>query len=218
VGSQIAETILAHERVSKGEANARAEELLTQVGIPDPGQRLHEYPHQLSGGMQQRIMIAIALSCRPKLLIADEPTTALDVTIQAQILDLLKTLKAQHGMSVMFITHDLGVLAGIADRVAVMYAGQIVEQATTPQLFASPSHPYSQGLLRAVPRLDQPSQQLIGIPGSVPDATDWPTGCRFHPRCPERFEPCDHEPPFLADLPSGARCRCWLTAPSGAPT
>ncbi len=218
VGFQIAETILAHEQVKKKEAFERAEELLTLVGISDPAERMREYPHQMSGGMQQRVMIAIALSCQPQLLIADEPTTALDVTIQAQILDLLTDLKQRFKMSVMFITHDLGVLAGIADRVAVMYAGQIVEEATTEQLFAQPAHPYTQGLLRAVPRVDRPTDKLVGIPGAVPSAADWPGGCRFHPRCGSRFEPCDGEMPSLCELDSGQRSRCWLHDPVRANT
>jgi oligopeptide/dipeptide ABC transporter ATP-binding protein len=213
VGSQIVEALRAHRDVSKAHARKRTVELLELVGIPDPGHRFSEYPHQMSGGMQQRVMIAMALSCQPKLLIADEPTTALDVTIQAQILDLLADLKQQFNMSVVFITHDLGVLASVADRVIVMYAGQIVEHATVRDLFAKPAHPYTQGLLRAVPRLDRPIGRLEGIEGSVPDAAHWPSGCRFHPRCPKAFDPCPTEPPPAFDIGERHQARCWLCDP-----
>src|SRR5438128_8387311 len=187
VGDQIAEAAIVHQRLSRRAARARAVEMLTLVGIPDPQERVDHYPHQMSGGMRQRVMIAMALICRPQLLIADEPTTALDVTIQAQILELLDRLQRELGMAVMLITHDLGVVAGTADRVVVMYAGQVVEQAPTVELFAHPVHPYTEGLLAAVPRLDAPSLSLRTggrgplhrIPGQVPAATAWPDGCRF---------------------------------------
>ena len=217
IGSQIVEAIRAHEHVSKNEATKRSVELLTVVGIPDPDHRMKDYPHQMSGGMQQRVMIAMALSCRPKILIADEPTTALDVTIQAQILDLLIDLKARFGMSVLFITHDLGVLAGIADRVAVMYGGKIVEHCEVRTIFERPSHPYTQGLLAAVPRIDRPNAQLQGIPGAVPTATQWPPGCRFHPRCSQRIDRCGAESPPDVTTGSGHVARCWVAKPAETP-
>ncbi|HEY6853772.1 MAG TPA: ABC transporter ATP-binding protein, partial [Gemmatimonadales bacterium] len=176
VGDQIAEAAIIHQGLSRSAARARAIEMLTLVGLPDPAERVDHYPHQLSGGMRQRVMIAMALVCHPKVLIADEPTTALDVTIQAQILELLERLQRDLGMAIMLITHDLGVVAGTADRVVVMYAGQVVETATTTELFARPRHPYTEGLMAAVPRVDTPREQLRAIPGSVPAATEWPTG------------------------------------------
>src|SRR5437016_11052449 len=192
--------------------------MLKLVGIPGPAQRVDHYPHQMSGGMRQRVMIAMALVCHPKVLIADEPTTALDVTIQAQILELLERLQAELGMAIMLITHDLGVVAGSADRVVVMYAGQVVEQAPTPELFARPLHPYTEGLLASVPRLDAPPARargrLHGIPGQVPAASDWPGGCRFHPRCPYAWDRCRDEEPPLLDASTGEpgihSVRCWL--------
>jgi peptide/nickel transport system ATP-binding protein len=213
VGYQIAETILAHRAVTKREAWTRTEELLDLVGIADPHLRAKDYPHEMSGGMQQRVMIAMALSCQPKLLIADEPTTALDVTVQAQILDLLIDLRARFGMAVVFITHDLGVLARIADRVAVMYAGRIVEQGPVREIFQQPAHPYTVGLLAAVPRTDRPRQALTGIPGAVPSATAWPAGCRFHPRCPRAFEPCATDTPPSFTVATQHSATCWLHAP-----
>ena len=213
IGLQITETLHAHRKIEKSAAKRRAIELLDMVGIPEPGERLSAYPHQLSGGMQQRVMIAIALSCEPKLLIADEPTTALDVTIQAQILSLLRDLKAQLGMSMVLITHDLGVVAGVADRVAVMYGGQIVEEAPTGQLFTSPQHPYTRALLDAIPRLDRVTDRLPAIPGSVPPATAWPSGCRFHPRCAQVLDRCATDPPEVFAAPPGQHTRCWLSAP-----
>jgi oligopeptide/dipeptide ABC transporter ATP-binding protein len=212
VGSQIAEAIRAHQPVSKRAATDRAVELLGMVRIPEPERRIREYPHQLSGGMQQRVMIGMALSCEPDVLIADEPTTALDVTIQAQILELLVELKERLSMAVLFITHDLGVLAGVADRVAVMYGGQIVEQGDVRQVFTLPTHPYTQGLLAAVPRIDRPGD-LQGIPGSVPTATAWPGGCRFHPRCARRVSQCLDVPPQV-ELEAGHTARCWLAGES----
>ncbi len=214
IGSQIVEAIRAHESVSKNEAINRAVELLAVVGMPDPDGHMKDYPHQMSGGMQQRVMIAMALSCRPKILIADEPTTALDVTIQAKILDLLEDLKARFGMSIIFITHDLGVLAGIADRVAVMYGGKIVEHGEVRTIFERPAHPYTQGLLAAVPRVDRPKAQLQGIPGAVPTATEWPSGCRFHPRCGQRIDRCSAESPPEVTIGAGHAARCWVAKPA----
>jgi len=197
--------------LSRGAARARAIDMLRLVGIPDPETRVDDYPHQLSGGMRQRVVIAMALVCRPQILIADEPTTALDVTIQAQILELLERLQAELGMAVMLITHDLGVVAGTADRVVVMYAGQVVETASTPELFARPRHPYTEGLLASIPRLDRPADRLYSIPGNVPAATHWPAGCRFHPRCPHAWDKCrSEEPPLLDAGTPGHTTRCWL--------
>jgi len=210
VGDQIAEAAIIHQGLSRKAARARAIEMLTLVGMPDPAERVDHYPHQLSGGMRQRVMIAMALVCHPKVLIADEPTTALDVTIQAQILELLERLQRELGMAIMLITHDLGVVAGTADRVVVMYAGQVVETASTTELFARPRHPYTEGLLAAVPRVDTPREQLRAIPGSVPAATDWPGGCRFHPRCPYAWDKCRTSEPPLLDAGSGHQARCWL--------
>jgi oligopeptide/dipeptide ABC transporter ATP-binding protein len=227
VGDQIAEAAIVHQHVTRAAARRRAIEMLQLVGIPDPAERVDHYPHQMSGGMRQRVMIAMALVCHPKLLIADEPTTALDVTIQAQILELLERLQAELGMAVMLITHDLGVVAGTADRVVVMYAGQVVEQAPTPELFARPAHPYTEGLLASVPRLDAPRPtagggggtrgRLHSIPGQVPAATAWPDGCRFHPRCPYAWDRCRAEEPPLLDADQGREpgthtARCWLVA------
>jgi peptide/nickel transport system ATP-binding protein len=208
-GDQIAEAIRAHYPVSRAEARERSRRLLQEVGIPDPGSRFDAYPHQLSGGMRQRVMIAIALAAEPEILVADEPTTALDVTVQAQILEVLDRLRASRGMAVLLITHDLGIVAGRADRVAVMYAGQIVEEAPTARLFANPSHPYTQGLFASVPRLRGPIQRLNPIPGSVPPPGAWPTGCRFRPRCPKAFDKCPVEPPML-HVEEQHRMRCWL--------
>ncbi|HYK11464.1 MAG TPA: ABC transporter ATP-binding protein [Gemmatimonadales bacterium] len=211
VGDQIAEVVRVHLGLSKPEAWIRAVDMLNQVGVPDADVRACEYPHQLSGGTCQRVMIAMALMCRPKVLIADEPTTALDVTVQAQILELLEKKQAEMGMSVMLITHDLGIVAGAADRVLVMYAGQVVETAKTEDLFANPQHPYTAGLLASVPRLDGGRGSLTGIPGSVPPATDWPSGCRFHPRCPHAWDKCRAQEPPLLDGPNpGQSARCWL--------
>jgi len=209
VESQITEGILAHFRISKAEARDRALHLLQEVGIPDPAERLKAYPHQLSGGMRQRVMIAIALSAEPEILVADEPTTALDVTVQAQILEVLDELRSRRGMAVLLITHDLGIVAGRADRVAVMYAGQIVEEAPTPQLFAKPSHPYTQGLFASVPRITGPLQRLNPIRGTVPAASGWPSGCRFRPRCPKAFDRSEVEPPLIPVGPDHSM-RCWL--------
>ena len=216
VGDQIAEAAIIHQRLSRRAARARAIEMLKLVGIPDPEQRVDDYPHQMSGGMRQRVMIAMALICHPKVLIADEPTTALDVTIQAQILELLDRLQHELGMAVLLITHDLGVVAGHTDRVVVMYAGRVVETASTTELFEHPTHPYTEGLLAAVPRVDTPRSRLHAIPGQVPAATAWPTGCRFHPRCPYAWEKCVAQEPPLLDAGGGEgeggrhTARCWL--------
>jgi oligopeptide/dipeptide ABC transporter ATP-binding protein len=215
VGAQVAEAAVVHQRLPRRAARARAAEMLALVGIPDPGARARQYPHELSGGMRQRVMIAMALVCGPRLLIADEPTTALDVTIQAQILELLERLQRDLGMAVILITHDLGIVAGQADRVAVMYAGQIVETAPTRALFERPAHPYTAGLLESVPRLDRPRERLHAIPGQVPAATAWPPGCRFHPRCPLAIEKCRTEQPPVFDISPGHTARCWLAGEPG---
>jgi oligopeptide/dipeptide ABC transporter ATP-binding protein len=209
VGDQIAEGILAHFKMSRTQARERALHLLQEVGMPDPAERLKAYPHQLSGGMRQRVMIAIALAAEPEILVADEPTTALDVTVQAQILEVLDRLRTSRGMAVLLITHDLGIVAGRADRVAVMYAGQIIEATTTSRLFANPSHPYTQGLFASVPRISGPLKRLTPIRGSVPAAAAWPSGCRFRPRCPKAFDKSEWEPPLLPVGPDHVM-RCWL--------
>ena len=208
---QISEAILAHEKVSKAEAKARSIQLLKMVGVPDAERCAASYPHQLSGGMRQRVMIAMAFACKPKLLIADEPTTALDVTIQAQILALIKQLKDEYGMSVLFITHDLGVVAEIAQRVAVMYSGRIVEEADTEALFREPLHPYTRGLLNCIPRVDRREDTLNVITGQVPNPANFPSGCRFHPRCPDCMEQCRRESPALIDL-GGRQVACHRVA------
>ena len=214
VGEQIAESLRLHEGLSPKQAMVQATEMLRLVNIPKPDQRVFDYPHQFSGGMRQRVMIAMALACKPKLLIADEPTTALDVTIQAQILDLLNDLKSQLGMSIMLITHAMGVVAETAQRVVVMYAGRVVEEATVDQLFASPAHPYTQGLIRSIPRIDFDStlkQRLEAIPGSVPKLINPPTGCRFAPRCQHASDRCTQEMPELRDIASGHKVACHFT-------
>jgi len=208
-GEQIAEVLVLHERLGRSEARARTVELLRHVGIPSPEQRVDEYPHQMSGGMRQRVMIAMALACRPALLIADEPTTALDVTIQAQILDLLRALQRELGMAVLLITHDLGVVAETADRVAVMYAGQVVEYCGVRQAFRATRHPYTAGLLASLPRLGAGEARLRVIPGNVPNPVRFPAGCRFHPRCPIAVERCRVEVPALRDVGGGHLSRCF---------
>jgi oligopeptide/dipeptide ABC transporter ATP-binding protein len=190
IGEQIMETVRAHERMSASAQRERAIEMLDRVGIPSATKRLNDYPHQLSGGQRQRVMIAMSLACRPKLLIADEPTTALDVTIQAQVLDLLMDLRDELGMAIMIITHNMGVIAEVADRVLVMYAGRIVEQSPAADLFDAPQHPYTKGLLACVPTLQQDRHRLIAIPGSLPEPARRPPGCRFAPRCSYRIEAC----------------------------
>jgi peptide/nickel transport system ATP-binding protein/oligopeptide transport system ATP-binding protein len=208
-GFQIVESVVLHQQVSKQEARNRAIDMLDLVGIPAPQQRIDEYPHQLSGGMRQRVMIAMALSCSPDVLIADEPTTALDVTIQAQILELLEALQEELNMAILMITHDLGVIAEVADRVAVMYAGRIVEYAETKALFARPMHPYSRGLLRSIPRLNEGQQRLDIIPGMVPDARAFPPGCRFAPRCALADDRCHQQEPQLTEVGTGHSVSCW---------
>jgi len=210
VGDQVAETIRAHRKATAREAKDRVVALFGEVGIPDPALRYDAWPHQLSGGLRQRVMIAIALAADPELLVADEPTTALDVTVQAQILELLDTLRRDRGMSVLLITHDLGIVAGRADRVAVMYAGQVVETADTASLFRAPAHPYTRALFASLPRLDRPRGLLSPIPGTVPQPGAWPLGCRFHPRCAEVLERCATESPPVTRLGGACSSRCWL--------
>ena len=218
IGRQITEVIERHRHVSRGEAERRATELLDIVGIPGAKRRLSEYPHQFSGGMRQRVMIAMAISCDPTLLIADEPTTALDVTVQAQILELLGQLKRELGMALIVITHDLGIVAGITDRVLIMYAGQIVEEGPTEDVLDDPRMPYTLGLLRSVPRLDLPRQSaLTPIPGTPPDPTVTAPGCPFSPRCPFRIDRCVTANPALDDLGAGHRIACWVDVTTGAP-
>ncbi len=206
VGDQITETVRAHLGLSRRDAWRRAVEMLDLVGIPSAERRAREYPHQFSGGMAQRVMLAIALCCSPKVLIADEPTTALDVTVQAQVLDLIRDLQAELGLAVLFISHDLGVIAEMCDRVAVMYAGQIVEQAPAMDLFLQPQHPYTAALLDAIPNVDAATRELVAIPGVVPPAHDWPSGCRFHPRCAHAEARCAGEAPGLIGDGRVARC------------
>jgi peptide/nickel transport system ATP-binding protein len=209
VGEQIIEAIVRHRDMSRPRARAHAIEMLTRVGIPSPELRLDDYPHKLSGGMRQRVMIAMALACGPQLLIADEPTTALDVTIQAQILDLMRQLKAETGAAIVLITHDLGVVAEICDEVAVMYAGQLVEQAPVDVLFERPEHPYTVGLLAAIPRLDRRTDQLATIEGTLPDMTAPPPGCRFAPRCPFADDRCFEGPPPVVRIDQDHWSRCF---------
>lgn len=208
IGNQISEMILAHESISKEEATQRTIQLLTDVGIPTPQQRINNYPHQLSGGQRQRVMIAMALACEPDLIITDEPTTALDVTVQAQILNLLKTLQRRKRMAIQYITHDLGVVAAIADKVYVMYAGIIVEQGNTADIFNNASHPYTRALLAALPTREKRGQRLYSIPGSVPHPAYKPTGCPFHPRCEYRQPSCETIFPQLCDFEQGHLARC----------
>jgi len=212
VGAQIAEAVREHEGIGRAAAFARAGEMLRLVRIPDAARRAHDYPHQFSGGMRQRVMIAMALSCNPKLLIADEPTTALDVTIQAQILDLLQEMKEQLGMAILLITHAMGVVAETAQRVVVMYAGKVVEEAAVEDLFARPRHPYTQGLIQAIPRLDRGGRKvrLTAIPGIVPSLIDPPPGCRFAPRCRFATAACTAALPPLRDVAPGHKVACIL--------
>jgi len=209
IGAQIVEGIHMHEKVSASAAWDRAVDMLDRVGIPSPQQRAQEYPHQLSGGMRQRAMIAIALACSPKLLIADEPTTALDVTIQAQILDLLRELQESTGTAIVLITHDLGVVAEIADRVVVMYAGNVVETATAADLFGNPHHPYTLGLLGSVPKLHVDEDRLTTIEGTVPNPYSMPSGCKFNPRCPFADAHCRSEAPALQEAAATHLAACW---------
>jgi peptide/nickel transport system ATP-binding protein len=209
VGEQIIEAIVRHRGVSRHEARSRAVEMLRRVRIPSPQERIDDYPHKLSGGMRQRVMIAIALACDPELLIADEPTTALDVTIQAQILDLMRELKAETGAAIILITHDLGVVAEVCDEVAVMYAGQIVERAPVDALFAEPQHPYTLGLMGSIPRLDRRAERLATIEGSLPDMTAPPLACRFAPRCPFAEDRCTAAAPPVVTVGPGHWSRCF---------
>jgi peptide/nickel transport system ATP-binding protein len=215
IGTQVGESLRIHKGLSRKAAWSEAVRLLEAVSLPDPERQAGSYAHELSGGMKQRAMLAIALSCSPALLIADEPTSALDVTIQAQILDLLRKLKAEYKLTVLLITHDFGVVAEVADRVGVMYAGRLVEEAGARELFADPKHPYTRALLRAMPEEgdDRRGKRLRALPGSAPDPVAPPPGCRFHPRCPEVFAPCAGIEPHLAALRGGRRVACHLFAP-----
>lgn len=217
IGNQIMEVIRLHTDADKKKAYARAVELLSLVGINEPEKRMKQYPHELSGGMRQRVMIAIALACEPKLLIADEPTTALDVTIQAQILELMEDIRAKKNTGILMITHDLGVVAEMCSRVVVMYAGRIVEEAPVQELFADPKHPYTQGLIGSVPKLGSGVESLPSIPGSVPDLSVMPKGCKFAPRCKYAMDICHQQEPELADInEAGTRkCRCHLLNKTG---
>lgn len=210
IGRQIEEGIRLHLKLDKAAAKARALEMLELVGIPRAKDILNEYPYQLSGGMRQRVMIAMAMSCVPKLLIADEPTTALDVTIQAQILDLMRDLRKNSDTSILMITHDLGVVAEMCDRVIVMYAGQIVEEASVLELFENPQHPYTKGLINSIPKLGNYTEKLDSIPGNVPTPENMPTGCRFAPRCSFVMKRCLGEAPMLKVVQENHSCRCWL--------
>ena len=209
VGNQIAEALFVHKRVSRARSRQAVVELLASVRVPDPDRRYGDYPHQLSGGLRQRVMIAIALACRPALLIADEPTTALDATLQAQILDLLRDLKTRFELSLLLITHDLGVVAETADRVAIMYAGRIVEQGSVRDIFHRPSHPYTRGLLASMPG-GAPGAQLKAIEGTVPPLGQLPAGCAFAPRCPDRMDRCEASPPEAVSIAPGHDTRCYL--------
>lgn len=208
IGDQISEVLRLHQGMNKEEALKKSVEMLSLVGIPSPEQRVHEYPHQLSGGMRQRVMIAMALACNPELLIADEPTTALDVTIQAQILELMKELKEKLGTAIMLITHDLGVIAEVAENVLVMYAGKVVEYADVKSIFKDPKHPYTKGLLNSIPKLNESREKLDTIEGVVPSPYNMPEGCRFHPRCKEAREICRCKAPELVEY-QGHKVRCF---------
>lgn len=213
VGEQIAEVFRLHQGMNRRDAGQRSVEMLRMVGIPSPEKRAADYPHQLSGGMRQRVMIAIALACRPRVMLADEPTTALDVTIQAQMIDLIGDLRQETGTAVVLITHDLGVVAETAETVAVMYAGQVVEQGPVRDLFSSPLHPYTRGLMNSVPRMNGPIGKdvfLKAIPGSVPPLDRLPAACRFQDRCPDVFQVCRERAPALEEIFAGHDCRCWL--------
>jgi oligopeptide/dipeptide ABC transporter ATP-binding protein len=210
IGFQIREPLMLHHKLSKSEATKQGIELLKQVGIPYPEKRMNQYPHELSGGMRQRVMIAIALSCNPGLLIADEPTTALDVTIQAQILDLMNDLKSKYNMGVMMITHDMGVVAEVADRVMVMYAGKKVEEGNVEEIFENPKHPYTIGLLNSVPNVDDPNFELEPIPGTLPSLSEQITGCRFHARCKFATDICRSQEPPVFSVTDTHKVSCWL--------
>jgi peptide/nickel transport system ATP-binding protein len=211
VGEQIAESLRLHQKKSPKEAMSAAVDLLRQVGIPSPEVRSRQYPHELSGGMCQRVVIAIALACRPELLIADEPTTALDVTVQAQILDLLQQLQKDTGMSIILITHDMGVAAEVADRIVVMYAGGIMEEGSVQEIFSKPSHPYTVGLLKSIPGFEaKTEEELYTIKGNIPRINQLPTGCRFHPRCPHAMDICRREEPGFFQIGNDHKAACWL--------
>ncbi len=211
IGAQMSEAIQAHQKVSKAEAREVAIDMLHKVGLPKPGERVDSFPHQLSGGQRQRVMIAIALSCQPELLIADEPTTALDVSIEAQILDLMRDLQREFGMAIIFITHNLGVVAEMADEIVVMYMGKEVERATTVELFENPYHPYTQALMRSIPRIGAKKEKLYAIKGMVPDPLQLPKGCVFHPRCPHMMPgKCDVVTPINNEITPGHPARCLL--------
>ena len=214
-GIQIAESLRLHRGMKKKEAMEEAIRMMKAVGIANPEVRAHEYPHQMSGGMRQRVMIAMALACQPQILIADEPTTALDVTIQAQILDLMENLKQKTGTSILFITHDLGVVAEVCDDVVVMYSGRVVEKGDVRSIFASPSHPYTKGLLASIPKLGECAEELESIPGNVPNPKYMPQGCKFAPRCSCAFDKCREEEPGFYDVGEGHMSRCWLCEKKG---
>ena len=209
IGDQIAEVIMLHQHLNRSQALKETVAMLERVHIPDAARVMKQFPHQLSGGMRQRVMIAMELSCRPHLLIADEPTTALDVTIQAQILKLIKEMKKEFNTSILLITHDLGIIAEMCNRMAVMYAGSIVEQAGVIEIFENPKHPYTRGLWGAIPHIDEEKEELSVIPGNVPDLSRPPTGCKFHPRCSARFEPCDKTNPDLFQLSPDHQVACY---------
>lgn len=210
IGNQIIESIRYHEKVSKEEAKKRAVELLKMVGIPSPETRLNNYPHEFSGGMRQRVMIAMALACHPELLIADEPTTALDVTIQSQILQLMKKIQKQEGTTIILVTHDLGVVAELCDRVVVLYGGKIMEEGTVEEIFYSPKHPYTKGLLKSIPSVKNSKERLIPIAGSPPDLLNPPKGCPFCYRCNKAMQLCVEENPKFYGDEEGHKCACWL--------
>lgn len=215
IGDQIMEGILLHQKVSKKEAEAKALEMLKMTGLPRAEKMMKEFPFQLSGGQRQRVMIAMALVCNPQILIADEPTTALDVTIQAQILDLMNKLKKEIGTSILFITHDLGVVAEICDSVVVMYCGRVVEKGSVNDIFENPSHPYTEGLLNSIPKLGVHVEELDSIPGNVPNPKYMPKGCKFAPRCKYAFDKCKEEEPGFTELGGGHQSRCWLCQQKG---
>jgi len=215
VGFQIMEVLELHQGLASSDSREKAIEMLRLVGIPEPERRVDEYPHQMSGGMRQRVMIAMALACNPRLLIADEPTTALDVTIQAQILELMTRLQNDRGTAILLITHDMGVVAEMADRVSVMYTGYFVEEGDVHSIFEEPLHPYTAGLLTSIPRLDVETERLHVIPGTVPSLAEWPSGCRFHPRCDRSMVRCEKENPPLFEIGPGRRVRCWLYEKEG---
>jgi len=210
VGDQIVETLILHQELSRREARNKAVQMLDLVGIPSPESRIYDYPHNLSGGMAQRVMSAMALACNPSLLIADEPTTALDVTIQAQILELLKELQARFGMSILLITHNLGIIAQVSDRLAIMYAGKVVEYGKVDRILKAPAHPYTLGLLDSIPRVETIRSRLSTIKGMVPRPIEWPSGCRFHPRCKYATSVCKEREPEMLEVAPGHRVRCHL--------